>query len=278
MEETKKRYRYKTIFISDLHLGTEGCRADLLLHFLKSVQCEHLYLVGDIIDGWRLANSWYWPDTHQDVIDYILKKSQLEFKVTMLPGNHDDFLRNPRYSQYVPASIEFGEEFVFEAQNKKRYLVLHGDQVDEIVRKAKWLAKVGDWAYRVALILNRVLNMIRRLLGMEYWSLSLQLKQFVKRIATRNRFEKSLTQLAKEKGLDGVICGHSHCPTFIQYKGMDYMNDGDWVESLSALVEHFDGHFEILKWNEELQIERHELEYMRRKNITPQLPNWGENV
>lgn len=272
-----EKYQYKTVFISDLHLGTEGARADLLLHFLKSINCEQLYLIGDVIDGWRLQNSWYWPAEHQDVIDYLVQKAQDGLDIKLLPGNHDDFLRNPRYQAYIPNYIDYSEEFIYTAISGKKYLVLHGDQVDEVIRKAKWLAKVGDWAYRVAILINRGFNMIRRMLGLKYWSLSLHLKQFVKRLATRNRFEKNLTKLAIERNLDGIIAGHSHRPTLIEYNGVDYMNDGDWVESLSALVEHYNGTFEIIQWDKELKIGRHELEHMRRKGIKPELPDWGEN-
>ncbi|MFV0430592.1 MAG: UDP-2,3-diacylglucosamine diphosphatase [Alphaproteobacteria bacterium] len=269
-------YNFKTVFISDLHLGTEGSRADLLLHFLKSIQCETLYLVGDVIDGWRLQNSWYWPSEHQDVVEHILQRLKEGQVIKMLPGNHDDFLRNPRYAAFIPEGIDFAEEFVFEAINGKKYLVLHGDQVDDIVRKAKWLAKIGDWAYRVAILFNRGFNAIRYLLGMKYWSLSLQLKQFVKRLATRNRFEKNLAKLAIERGLDGIIAGHSHRPADMDYHGTHYMNDGDWVESLTALVEHHDGRFEIIYWDEEIHIGRHELERMRRKGIKLDLPAMGQ--
>src|SRR5271168_1208581 len=216
---------YRSIFISDTHLGTRGCRAEFLADFLRSVSCENLYLVGDIIDGWRLRRSWYW-DHH-----------------------HDEVLR-----QYVPLSPEIcGVKLQMEAEHTtadgKRLLITHGDSFDSVVRHAKVLALLGDWAYTMALGLNRYFNQIRVRLGYPYWSLSawlkLQVKEAVKAI---DRFETALADDARRRGFDGVVCGHIHHAEMRTVNGVLYLNDGDWVESCTALVEHDDGRLELVDW------------------------------
>ncbi len=242
-------HRYRSVFISDLHLGTRGCRSDFLVDFLSRMQCEQLYLVGDIVDGWRLRKSWFWDSTHDEVLKLILKKAQTGTEVTYLPGNHDEMLRH-----WLPMGLEMGgiklrDEMIHETVDGKRLLVIHGDQFDSVVRYAKFLALLGDWAYTTALLLNRYYNAVRRRMGLPYWSLSQWLKRQVKgAVKAIDRFEVALAGEARRRGLDGVVCGHIHQAEMREVGGVLYLNDGDWVESCTALVEHFDGRLELVDW------------------------------
>lgn len=240
---------YRSIFISDTHLGTRGCRADFLADFLKSVSCENLYLVGDIIDGWRLRRSWFWDHHHDEVLRLILRAARGGTNVVYVPGNHDEMMR-----KYVPLGLEIcGVKLQMEAEHTtadgKRLLIVHGDAFDSVVRHAKTLALLGDWAYTAALGVNRYFNHIRVKLGYPYWSLSawlkLQVKEAVKAI---DRFETALADDAHRRGFDGVVCGHIHHAEMRMVNGVMYLNDGDWVESCTALVEHQDGRLELLDW------------------------------
>ncbi len=246
-EENVRRYR--TIFISDIHLGTKGCQADLLLDFLKHTDSDTLYLVGDIVDGWRLKKQWYWPQNHNDVVQKLLRKARKGTEVIYVPGNHDEGLR-----EYL--GLEFGRirienESIYETADDRKFLVLHGDQFDMVVQNVKWLAFVGDYAYRLALTLNTAFNFVRRKLGFPYWSLSAYLKHKVKNaVAYIGTFEQAVADEARRRGVDGVICGHIHHAEMRDFDGVLYVNDGDWVESCTALVEHEDGQLEILRWAE----------------------------
>jgi UDP-2,3-diacylglucosamine pyrophosphatase LpxH len=240
---------YRSIFISDTHLGTRGCRAEFLADFLKSVSCENLYLVGDIIDGWRLRRSWFWDHHHDEVLRLILRAARGGTNVVYVPGNHDEVMR-----KYVPLSPEIcGVKLQMETEHTtadgKRLLITHGDSFDSVVRHAKALALLGDWAYTMALGLNRYFNQIRVRLGYPYWSLSawlkLQVKEAVKAI---DRFETALADDARRRGFDGVVCGHIHHAEMRTVNGVLYLNDGDWVESCTALVEHQDGRLELVDW------------------------------
>ncbi|MGY4800935.1 UDP-2,3-diacylglucosamine diphosphatase [Teichococcus aerofrigidensis] len=249
--------RYRAIFLSDTHLGMRGCRADLLLDFLRQVECEQLYLVGDIVDGWRLRRSWYWDPVHDQVIRRILAMARSGTRVTYIPGNHDEVFRDWAGPEFVIAGVSLVREAVHEAADGRRFLVMHGDEFDSVVRYATLLAHLGDWAYDAALRLNRWFNAVRRRLGYPYWSLSqwlkLQVKEAVKAI---DRFEEALAEEARRRDLDGVICGHIHHAEMRQVHGVTYMNDGDWVESCTALAEHADGRFELIDWAAE-QRRRH---------------------
>lgn len=239
--------KYKSVFISDIHLGTAGCKAEYLLSFLKQTHCERLYLVGDIIDGWRLRRSWYWPQSHNDVVQKIMRKARKGTDVIFIPGNHDAFIRP--YVEHDFGSIQVHDEVIHTAADGKRYLVIHGDEFDVVVKYAKWLAMLGDGAYSVALKLNDVLNWCRTKLGYGYWSLSAYLKFKVKNaVQFIADFESALADVARKRGVDGVICGHIHHPEIRNIDGITYCNDGDWVESCSALVEHMDGRMEIIYW------------------------------
>ncbi|OYV32300.1 MAG: UDP-2,3-diacylglucosamine hydrolase [Rhodospirillales bacterium 20-64-7] len=240
---------YRSVFISDTHLGTRGCRAEFLAGFLKSMTCENLFLVGDIIDGWRLKRSWFWDHHHDEVLQLILRAARGGTNVVYVPGNHDEMMR-----KYVPLGLEIcGVKLQMEAEHTtadgKRLLITHGDAFDSVVRHAKILALLGDWAYTAALGVNRYFNQVRVKLGYSYWSLSawlkLQVKEAVKAI---DRFETALADDAHRRGFDGVVCGHIHHAEMRMVNGVQYLNDGDWVESCTALVEHADGRLELIDW------------------------------
>lgn len=238
---------YKTIFISDIHLGSKACQAELLLDFLKHNDSEKLYLVGDIVDGWRLKRKWYWPQSHNDVVQKILRKARKGSEIIYVPGNHDEGLR--RYVGTHFGGIEVRPTDIYEAVNGDKYLVLHGDSFDNVMLYARWLASIGDHAYDLVLRLNTVFNGLRRLMGLRYWSLSAFLKIKVKNaVQFISEFERVLVQEAQKAGVQGVICGHIHHAQMKRYGDVIYMNDGDWVESCTALVEHFDGTWEIVFW------------------------------
>ncbi len=239
--------KYRTLFLSDLHLGTRAAQAELLLDFLKYHEAETIYLVGDIVDGWRLKKGWYWPQAHNDVVQKFLRKVRKGVRVIYIPGNHDEFARN--YTGLTFGGIEVVSEALHRTADDKKIIVMHGDQFDIVVCNARWLAYLGDWAYRVAISTNTWINTARRLSGMSYWSLSAWAKMKVKNAVNFiGDFEKTLALEAKRKNADGVICGHIHHATIKQIDGALYINTGDFVESCSAVVEHEDGHFEIIYW------------------------------
>jgi len=241
------KLKFRAVWISDFHLGTSGCNAELLLGFLKAVQPDVLYLVGDIIDGWRLRRGWYWPPAHNDIVRRILKLANKGTRVVYIPGNHDEVLRD--YTGLSFGGVEVVSEAVHVTADGKRLLVLHGDEFDGVVLYAKWLAFLGDYAYAALLRLNIVFNVVRRRFGLPYWSLSAHLKKKVKNaVAFVSRFEEAVAYAAAERGVDGVVCGHIHCAEVRQFGGVTYYNDGDWVESCTALVEHRDGRLEIIDW------------------------------
>jgi len=246
---TPPSLRFRSIWISDVHLGTRGCNADLLMDFLRSTESDYLYLVGDIVDIWRMRKAWYWRQEHNDVIQKLLRKARKGTRVIYIPGNHDEAFRD--FTNHRFGRVAVLPEAVHTAADGRRFLVLHGDQFDGIVKYAKWLAFVGDNAYNFALRLNIFFNSIRRSLGFSYWSLSAYLKHKVKNaVEYISNYEKAVVGEARRRGVDGVICGHIHCAEIREFDGIVYCNDGDWVESCTALVEHFDGRLEILKWAE----------------------------
>jgi UDP-2,3-diacylglucosamine pyrophosphatase LpxH len=244
--------KYKTIFISDVHLGTKDCKAELLNNFLKNNSCDTLYLVGDIIDGWKIQqNKWRWKQTHTNVVRRILGYAKRGTRVIYIAGNHDEFLRPMLPYNINLGNVEIYNQFEHIGVDGKHYLVTHGDLFDGITRLAPWIAFLGDKAYDVILSINTHYNHFRRRCGWGYWSLSKFLKARVKRaVDFIFRFEKNLSSYCKRKGYDGVICGHIHHAEIKEIEGVIYMNDGDWVESCSALVEHENGQWEIVHWNE----------------------------
>jgi UDP-2,3-diacylglucosamine pyrophosphatase LpxH len=241
--------RYRSLFLSDIHLGTKGAQADALLEFLKEHDADTIYLVGDIVDGWRLKSGWYWPQSHNDVVQKLLRKARKGSRIIYVPGNHDEFLRDFYGTHF--GGIEVCETTVHVAADGRRYLVIHGDVFDMVVRHAKWLAFLGDWAYEIALAVSTRINWVRRKLGFTYWSLSAWAKRTVKNAVNYiGRFEETLAAEAERHGVDGVICGHIHSAAMRDFDGFTYINTGDWVESCTALVEHEDGRMEIIHWSE----------------------------
>ena len=245
--DAKRKLRPRTVWISDMHLGTSGCNAELLLDFLKSVQPETLYLVGDIIDGWRLKRGWYWPPLHNDIVRRVLKLAHKGVRVVYVPGNHDEALRD--FTGLNFGGVEVVPEAIHVTADGRRLLVLHGDEFDGVVLYARWLAFLGDRAYALLLHANVAFNAVRRRFGLPYWSLSAHIKKKVKNaVAFISSFEEAVAHAARDRGVDGVVCGHIHSAEIREFGGVTYYNDGDWVESCTALVEHPDGTMEILDW------------------------------
>ena len=246
-DETPEPVRHRAIFLSDFHLGTRGAQAGLVLDFLKVNDADVYYLVGDIIDGWRLKSGWHWPQEHNDVVQKLLRKVRRGAKMVFIPGNHDEFAR-----QFIGLSfggIEIRRNAIHAAADGRKYLVMHGDEFDGVVRNAKWLAYLGDWAYDSAIALNGVFNLVRRKLGFPYWSFSAWAKYKVKNaVSFISSFEAELAKEARRRGVDGVICGHVHHPNVRMIEGVIYVNTGDFVESCSYAVERDDGSIEVRLW------------------------------
>ena len=239
---------YRSVFISDIHLGTKRAQTAKLLDFLRATECDQFYLVGDFIDNWSLRKAWHWDQLHNDVIQKLLRKARKGTKLIYIPGNHDENFR-----QFV--NVRFGRvavlhEAIHIAANGRRYLVLHGDKFDGVVRFAPWLARLGDTAYEISMSLNSAVNRLRHVFRLPYWSLSAYLKYRVKKaVEFISHFEDAVVREARMRKCQGVICGHIHTPDDRYIDGIHYLNDGDWVESCTALVEHADGTFEIIDWN-----------------------------
>ena len=249
MLEAAPSIRCRAAFISDIHLGTRGCQAELLLEFIRELDCETLYLVGDIFDGWKMKSGWYWPQAHNDVVQKVLRMARKGVRVIYIPGNHDERIRD--FCGVHFGGVVVARDAIHEGADGRRYLVTHGDEFDSVVQNAKWLAFLGDWSYRALLALNTHFNRTRRLLGLGYWSLSAFLKHRVKdAVAFIDRFEMVMAEEARRRGVHGVICGHIHKAEIRDFDGIAYLNDGDWVESCSALVEDHDGQFRLVRWLE----------------------------
>jgi UDP-2,3-diacylglucosamine pyrophosphatase LpxH len=253
LPDTEKKYR--AVWISDIHLGTPGCQAGHLLDFLRSFDSDYLYLVGDIIDGWQLKRSWYWQQSHNDVIQKVLRKARKGTHVIFIPGNHDEAVR--QFIGMKFGDIHIMEEAIHETADGRRLWITHGDLFDGVIQCARWLAHLGDQAYEFTLKLNRWFNYLRARLGLPYWSLSRFLKHKVKRaVSFISDFEQAVAHEARRRGLDGVVCGHIHHAEMREIEGVLYCNDGDWVESLTALVEHEDGRLEIIDWSQHIRQRR----------------------
>lgn len=247
--------RYRTLFISDVHLGTKACRAADLLEFLKRFDAKTFYLVGDIVDFWSIRRSPHWPQDHNDVVQKLLRKVRKGARFVYIPGNHDEALRS--YCGQHFGGIEFKLNDVHVTADGQRFLIMHGDEFDIVIQYVKWLAFLGDWAYVFALGLNTGFNRIRRQFGFSYWSLSSYLKQKVKKAVNYiGDFENALVGEAKRHRADGVICGHIHFAAMREISGITYINCGDWVESGTAVGETFDGKFEIIRWLDIRQAEQ----------------------
>ncbi len=250
--------RVRTIWISDIHLGTRDCQAEALLDFLRHTDSETLFLVGDVVDGWQLRRHWHWPQTHNDVVQKLLRKARKGTRVIFIPGNHDEFAR--RYVSHNFGGIDVADEWLHTTVTGQRLWVTHGDLYDGVIQCARWLALVGDVAYEFTLKVNRWFNRARARLGLPYWSLSKYLKLKVKRaVSYLDDFEQALARQARQRGADGVVCGHIHHAEMRDIGGVLYCNDGDWVESLTALVEHADGRLEIIDWGREMRRRAHKV-------------------
>ena len=246
-----ERRRFRTIWISDIHLGTRGCNAEMLIDFLDNTDSDMLYLVGDIIDGWRLKKRFYWPASHNDVVWRIMKRAKRGTRVVYVPGNHDEMFR--QFTGLNFGGVEIRRKAIHETADGRKLLVLHGDEFDAIMLAHRWLAYVGDAAYHALMKLNSGVNLLRRRFGLPYWSLSKVAKHKVKNaVEFIGRFEEVVAHEAGVRGVDGVVCGHIHTAEMRSIGGIDYYNDGDWVEGCTALVEHADGRMEVLHWADEL--------------------------
>jgi UDP-2,3-diacylglucosamine pyrophosphatase LpxH len=247
MAEQRSR-KYRTLFISDIHLGSKPSKADYLLDFLAHHDADRIYLVGDIIDGWRLRRSWHWPQLHNDVVQKLLRKARKGTEIIYIAGNHDEFLRCYQGTHF--GGVEVADSIIHEAADGRRYLVLHGDQFDMLITNFRWLNHIGDVSYDTAILLNRGVAWIRRVAGLPYWSFSAWAKQRVKNAMKYiGDFQEIVSHEAKKRGVDGVICGHIHHATVETVGSIRYINTGDWVESCTAVVEDFDGAFSIIRWN-----------------------------
>lgn len=246
--EPNYKTHYRSIFLSDIHLGTKGCQAEQLTAFLKQHSCDRLYLVGDIIDGWRLKSAGiYWPQEHTNVMRRFLTLAKRGTDVIYVTGNHDEFLR--RYSDLQLGNIQLVDRAEHETADGKKLLVIHGDEFDVITRYHTWLAFLGEAGYNALLRLNRVVNAFRRRFGYGYWSLSAYVKYKVKKAVNFiSEFEHAIAHQCRTKGFDGAVCGHIHHAEISDYDGIQYMNCGDWVESCTALVENDKGEFSIIRW------------------------------
>jgi len=240
--------RHRAIFISDLHLGTRAAQAGPLVDFLRQTEAETIYLVGDIVDFWKVRRGPVWQQSHNDVLQKLLRKSRKGTRIVFIPGNHDEALRD--YCGHTFGGIEIVRDAIHTAANGRRYVVMHGDEFDVVVRYAKWLAFLGDHSYELALWLNTPLNWCRRHLGLGYWSLSAYLKQRVKTAVNFiGEFEEALSDVARSKHADGVICGHIHHAADRMIRGVHYLNCGDWVESCTAIVETSTGEMRLVHWS-----------------------------
>ena len=239
----------RALFLSDIHLGTRGCQAEKLLDFLREYDADLIYLVGDIVDGWQLKSGWYWPQAHNDVVQKLLRKARKGARIVYVPGNHDEVLRDFYGTHF--GGIEVVKDTIHYAADGRRYLVIHGDLFDIVIRHARWLALLGNKAYDLAITLNTYFNAVRRLLGLPYWSLSQWIKLKVKNAVNFiGEYERTLMAEARRHQVEGVICGHIHHAVLRPDPELTYVNCGDWVESCTAVVEHFDGRFEIIDWTQ----------------------------
>ena len=250
---SKQVLRFRTVFISDVHLGFRGCRAEYLLDFLKSIETDTLYLVGDIIDLWSLKKSFFWPQAHNNVIRTILGMAKCGTRVVYIPGNHDSVFRD--YDGLVFGNVEIRREAIHETADGRRLLVLHGDEFDAVIKASPLLEAFGNRAYAFILQLNRYVNFLRRRFGAPYWSIAAYLKHKVKNaVKYIANFEQALADEARRRNVLGLVCGHIHRAEITEIDGVLYCNDGDWVESCTTLTEDFNGRLALLRWTETKQV------------------------
>ncbi len=255
MSEIKRMnpLKYRSIFLSDVHLGFRGCQAQFVLDFLQSTHCKQLYLVGDIVDLWAMKNGLYWPESHNQVVREIMDKARAGTRVIYLPGNHDEIFRGHLGANF--GHVQVRDEVIHTTADGRRFLVLHGDRFDAVVQNGKWLARLGSRAYDGLLALNGLTSRLRSSFGLKYWSLAAYLKHKVKNAVNYiGNFEREVANEAERRQLDGMICGHIHHAEMRDIAGVSYCNCGDWVESCTALVEHHDGRLELLRWTDEYPV------------------------
>lgn len=243
--------RYRALFISDVHLGTRSAQSEALLEFLRLVDADVIYLVGDIVDFWKVRRGPHWPQSHNDVLQKLLRKVRKGTRIIFIPGNHDEALRD--YCGTSFGGIDIRRDDIHVSANGRRYVVMHGDEFDIVVRYARWVAFLGDRSYEFALWFNNPLNWVRRHLGLGYWSLSAYLKGRVKSaVSFIGDYELALSDVARRRNADGIICGHIHHAADRRIGPIHYLNCGDWVESCTTVYETFDGEFGVLRWLEEM--------------------------
>ena len=256
----------RTLFLSDLHLGTRGCQAQAVLDFLKVYEADEIYLVGDIVDGWRLRQAWHWPQAHNDVVQKLLRKVRKGTRVVYIPGNHDEFLRD--YVGSTFGGVEVLEEAIHTCADGRKMLVLHGDKFDTVVRNVRWLALLGDQAYDFAIWLNGHIARIRRVMGLPYWSFSQWSKDKVKcAVSFVTAFEEAVVRDARQQEVELVLCGHIHKAIIKQFDEITYINSGDWVESCTAILEHHDGRIEICHWHQSREEEQRQANLPQREPL-----------
>ncbi|GGA47426.1 UDP-2,3-diacylglucosamine diphosphatase [Pelagibacterium lentulum] len=266
MDQTGAVHNVRALFISDVHLGMRAIRVTELIQFLERYEADTIYVVGDLIDGWRLQKEWYWPPEYDQLAQSFFDKANRGAKLVYLAGNHDEFLRD--YLGTYFGGVEIVDRAIHTTADGKDYLVIHGDQFDVVVANAKWLAHIGDWAYNFALKINVVVNWVRRRLGLSYWSLSAWAKRKVKNaVSFMGRFEEALALEARNSKVEGVICGHIHQAAMHHKFGIHYLNSGDWVESCTAIIETHDGAFELIRWKD-ISAPRKRRRWRRRKDET----------
>ena len=238
--------QYRSIFISDVHLGSYGCQAEKLLNFLQNTTCDQLFLVGDIIDGWQMRGRVYWPESHERVMKQLLEIAKTGTKVRYITGNHDEVLRN--YGALQFDTIEIVDEYRLRNKDGREFLVIHGDQYDVITKYARWISTLGDVGYNLLLRINVVVNKVRSLLGYDYWSFSKWVKDSVKQaVSYVGDFEATVASVCNQRGYAGIICGHIHKAANREVGGVRYLNCGDWVESCTAILHSHDGQFQVIE-------------------------------
>ncbi|WP_148227439.1 UDP-2,3-diacylglucosamine diphosphatase [Fulvimarina pelagi] len=254
MASSSEPRRFRTLFVSDIHLGSKAARAEMFIDFMRRHDAETWYLVGDIVDGWRLKRTWHWPQAHNDVVQKLLRKARKGARIVYVPGNHDEFLRSFPGQHF--GGVEVRQNDVHTTADGRRLLVIHGDEFDIVVKNWRLVAYLGDWAYDAAIAINGVFNRIRRRLGFPYWSFSSWAKLKVKNaVSFIGAFEEALSSEAERHNCDGIICGHIHHAELKTVSDIQYINTGDWVESCTAVAEHFDGTLELIRFAEVLRKE-----------------------
>jgi UDP-2,3-diacylglucosamine pyrophosphatase LpxH len=244
---------YRSVFISDVHLGSSDCQGELLLEFLSQTDCEFLYLVGDIFDLWKIKHAWTWPEANDRLLKCVFDKARQGTRVVYVPGNHDELIRG--YLDNAINGVEVTEEVIHTTAAGKALLVLHGDIFDELIRNMDWLENFADNMYTFIMFLNRLYNRSRRLFGYNYWSFATFIKvQFKEARKYIQKFEQTAIQEAQSRQVDGVVCGHIHVPNLIEQDEITYFNTGDWVEHCSALVEDQQGEMRLLYWLKEREM------------------------